>query len=109
MSSMQRSIGLKAAEGEAGELFLDAAALGGVGGFREAVGKREEGFLFGLFGAKTGLDEVDQDTVGAGLAFFGHIAHAPGDGGRQRHALTDGFFLSFHEASIHHFAPEYTM
>ena len=26
MSSMQRSIGLEAAEGEAGELFLDAAA-----------------------------------------------------------------------------------
>ena len=46
------------------------------------VGECEEAFLFGLFGTKAGLDEINENAVGAGLPLFGEMADASGEARR---------------------------
>jgi len=77
-------------EGHAGELFLEALAFGGVGGFGKAVGELEESAVLGFLGLQAGFDQIDENAAGAGLLVLGEGENALGDASRERNALAHG-------------------
>ncbi len=93
------------AEGHASQFFLEFFALGGFGGLREAIGESEKAPFFSFFGGEAGLDQVDQNAVGAGLFCLGEGLDPPGNPRWQRNALADGLVCIGHEAfytRLHH-------
>ena len=79
-----------------------------IAGPSQAVGQLEEAFLFLLPGFDTGLDEINNDTVGARAAGLRQGFHPASDARGEAYALTDGFFGDRHGIRIHQLAPECT-
>ena len=73
--------------GEKGE-----TAQAAIDGLENAIGQIEEAFLFLLPRFDTGLDEIDNDAVGARAAGLGQGFHPAGDARGETYALTDGLF-----------------
>ena len=85
-------------EGHAGKFFLEAFALGGIGGFREAVAQLEESLVLSFLSLQTGLDQIHENATGAGPLGFGQGHHALGNTSGKRDALTHGTLDSSHTA-----------
>jgi hypothetical protein len=78
-------------EGHPSEFFLDAPAFGRVRGLGEPVGERKDALLFGLFRLEASLDQVHENSIGAGLASLGDGMDVFGNSGGKGNALADGF------------------
>src|SRR3989442_1975551 len=70
-----------------GKFFVQSLPLGSVSRFRKSLHEGKEALLLSFFGLKTGLDQIDEHTIGARLPRLGQRAHTLGDPGRNRHAL----------------------
>src|SRR5207244_8196756 len=69
------------------KFFFQSLPLGSVSRFRKSLHEGKEALLLSFFGLKTGLDQIDEHTIGARLPRLGQRAHTLGDPGRNRHAL----------------------
>jgi hypothetical protein len=76
------------AEGETGEFLLDRFPSASALRRGKFLSEGEESLLFPLSRIDTGLDQLDQDLVGAQPPVAGDLAHLFRNGGWQCHALT---------------------
>ncbi len=76
-------------EGHPRQFVFQTLPFGSVSRFRKSLHEGVETLLLGFFGLETGLDQIDEHTIGARLPRLGQRAHTLGDTGRNRHALTN--------------------
>src|SRR5207244_3411642 len=69
------------------KFFFQSLPFGSVSRFRKSLHEGKEALFLSFFGLKTGLDQIDEHTIGARLPRLGQRAHTLGDPGRNRHAL----------------------
>src|SRR3990170_3000067 len=95
-------------EGHARKLFLETFLLLRIAGTRQAVSQLKEALPFLLTSLDPGLDEINNDAVGARAADLRQRFHPAGDARGETYALTDGLLGNGHGSRRHHLAPEYT-
>ena len=78
------------AKRQAGEFFLDSLALSRIGTLAQPMGKGKEAFLLSFTGAQPGLDQIDQNSIGAGVPIPGCVANPLSQRRGKRYTLTDG-------------------
>ncbi len=88
-------------EGHAGQLCLELFPVFRIAGMRQAVGQFREAFPRLLPGLDTGLDEFNNDAVGARVAGLRQGIHMAGDARGEANAPTEGFFGNRHWSRIH--------
>ena len=92
-------------EGHAGQLFLETFLVFRSAGMRQAASQIEETFPFLLPGFDTGLDELNNDPVGARVAGLRQEFHLAGDA--RGKALVRDYVESTHGQLTLHFLPGY--
>ena len=88
-------------EGHAGQFCLETFLIFRIAGMRQAVGQLEDAFSFQLPGFDTGLDELNNDAVGARVIGLRQGFHLAGDARGEAYALTDQLFGDRHGVRIH--------
>lgn len=91
------------------KLFFDPFPLHGIIRFRNSISQCEKPPLFGFFGLDAGLDQINHNTIGAGLPGFGDSMHVFCNAMWKRYALTNRSFQPSHGLMLHHCAPECTI
>ena len=92
-------------EGHDSELFFETGLLFRIARPCQAVSQLDEAFLFLLPGFDAGLDELNDDAVGARAAGPRQRFHPASKARRKRDTLTDALFNDGHTVILHRLAP----
>lgn len=109
MEDSSTEFGASVSESHARKLFFDPLPLNGIIRFCNSISKCEKPPLFGFFGLDASLDQINHNTIGAGLPGLGDSMHVFCNAMWKRYALTNRSFQSSHGLILHHCAPKYTI